>query len=210
MINVNYENVEKLVNKENNFLKASGKLIQETYQDFIWFSNTFYTAEKKVKDKNLDSGVTKAVNEELKKQGKDFYQVVKKCSPNHKSAMRKLGKNPDQSIKVVEGKIKDCKNKKKPFKADTIRGLGSLLNTAPAEKTLDEVITDFFTSTTKKFDISNAKLVEAIANNQSKDSHEKSLDDQQSNQLDDLAKAFHDRLADNQVAKDMQLVASNS
>ena len=198
MINVNYKNVEKLINKENNFLKASGQLIQQTYQDFIWFSNTFYIAEKKVKDKKLDKGVSKAIDEELKKQGKDFYQVVKKCTPNHKSAMRKLGKNPDQSIKVVEGKIKDCKDKKKPFKAETIRGLGSLLNTAPAEKTLDEVITDFFKSTTKKFDISNAKLVEAIANNQSKNSHEKSLDDQQSKQLHDI-----------EVAKDMQLVANS-
>ena len=153
----------------------------------------------KPKDKNLDKGVSNAIDQELQKLGKDFYQVVKKCSPNHKSAMRKLGKNPDQSVKVVEAKIKDCKDKKKPFKADTIRGLGSLLNVAPAEKTLDEVITDFFNSTTKKFDISNAKLIEEIAKNQSKNNAEKSLDDQQSKQLHDI-----------EVAKDMQLVASNS
>ena len=199
MINVNYKNVEKLVNKENNFLKSSGSLIQDIYKDFIWFSNMFYIAEKKVKDKNLDKGVAKAIDEELKKQGKDFYQVVKKCTPNHKSAMRKLGKDAENSVKVVEAKIKDCKDKKKPFKADTIRGLGSLLNVAPAEKTLDEVITEFFNSTTKKFDISTVKLVEAIANNQSKNNEEKSLDDQQSKQLHDI-----------EVAKDMQLVASNS
>ena len=199
MINVNYKNVEKLVNKENNFLKSSGNLIQDIYKDFIWFSNMFYIAEKKIKDKNLDKGIAKAIDQELQKQGKDFYQVVKKCSPNHKSAMRKLGKNPDQSVKVVEAKIKDCKDKKKPFKADTIRGLGSLLNIAPAEKTLDEIITDFFNSTTKKFDISNAKLIEEIAKNQSKNNAEKSLDDQQSKQLHDI-----------EVAKDMQLVASNS
>ena len=128
---------------------------------------------------------------------KNSYQVVKKCTPNHKSAMRKLGKNPDQSVKVVEAKIKDCKDKKKPFKADTIRGLGSLLNVAPAEKTLDEVITEFFNSTTKKFDISTVKLVEAIANNQSKNNEEKSLDDQQVQQLHDI-----------EVAKDMQLIAN--
>ena len=199
MINVNYKNVEKLVNKENNFLKASNQLVQETYKDFIWFSNMFYTTEKKVKDKNLDKGVAKAVDEAMQAQGKDFYQVVKKCTPNHKSAMRKLGKNPEKSVKVVEAKIKDCKDKKKPFKADTIRGLGSLLNVAPTEKTLDEVITDFFNSTTKKFDISTVKLVEAIANNQSKNNEEKSLDDQQVQQLHDI-----------EVAKDMQLVASNS
>ena len=199
MINVNYKNVEKLVNKENNFLKSSGNLIQDIYKDFIYFSNMFYIAEKKIKDKNLDKGVAKAIDEELKKQGKDFYQVVKKCTPNHKSAMRKLGKAAENSVKVVEAKIKDCKDKKKPFKADTIRGLGSLLNVAPAEKTLDEIITDFFKATTKKFDISNAKLIEAIANNQSKNNAEKSLDDQQSKQLHDI-----------EVAKDMQLVASNS
>lgn len=199
MINVNYKNVEKLVNKENNFLKSSGSLIQDIYKDFIWFSNMFYIAEKKVKDKNLDKGVAKAIDQELQKLGKDFYQVVKKCTPNHKSAMRKLGKNAEQSVKVVEAKIKECKDKKKPFKADTIRGLGSLLNVAPAEKTLDEIITDFFKATTKKFDISNAKLIEEIAKNQSKNNAEKSLDDQQSKQLHDI-----------EVAKDMQLVASNS
>ena len=199
MINVNYKNVEKLVNKENNFLKSSGNLIQDIYKDFIYFSNMFYIAEKKIKDKNLEKGVAKAIDEELKKQGKDFYQVVKKCTPNHKSAMRKLGKDAENSVKVVEAKIKDCKDKQKPFKADTIRGLGSLLNVAPAEKTLDEVITEFFNSTTKKFDISTVKLVEAIANNQSKNNAEKSLNDQQSKQLHDI-----------EVAKDMQLVASNS
>ena len=199
MINVNYKNVEKLVNKENNFLKSSGNLIQDIYKDFIYFSNMFYIAEKKIKDKNLDKGVSKAIDEELKKQGKDFYQVVKKCTPNHKSAMRKLGKDAENSVKVVEAKIKDCKDKKKPFKADTIRGLGSLLNVAPAEKTLDEVITEFFNSTTKKFDISTVKLVEAIANNQSKNNAEKDLDNQQAEQLHDI-----------EVAKDMQLVASNS
>ena len=77
MINVNFKNVEKLVDKENNFLKASNQLVQETYKDFIWFSNTFYTTEKKVKDKNLDKDVTKAIDEAMQEQGKDFYQVVK-------------------------------------------------------------------------------------------------------------------------------------
>ena len=209
MINVNFKNVEKLVNKENNFLKASNQLVQETYKDFIWFSNMFYTTEKKVKDKNLDKGVAKAVDEAMQAQGKDFYQVVKKCTPNHKSAMRKLGKNPEKSVKVVEAKIKDCKDKKKPFKADTIRGLGSLLNVAPTEKTLDEVITDFFNSTTKKFDISNVKLIEAIANNQHEVRHENALNAQQASQLDRITKTFNDK-ADIQVAKDMELVASNS
>ena len=198
MINVNYENVDKLVKKENNFLKASGELIQETYKDFIYFSSMFYTAEKKIKDKKLEKGITKAIDLELRSLGKDFYQVVKKCTPNHKSAMRKLGKDAENSIKVVEAKIKDCKEKKKPFKADTIRGLGSLLNVAPTEKTLDEVITDFFNSATKKFNISNAKLIDAISKNQSKEIEEKDLDNQQAKQLHDI-----------EVAKDMQLVANS-
>ena len=198
MINVNYKNVDKLVKKENNFLKGSNQLIQETYKDFIWFSNMFYVAEKKIKDKKLEKGVAKAIDQELQKLGKDFYQVVKKCTPNHKSAMRKLGKDAEQSIKVVEGKIKDCKEKNKPFKADTIRGLGSLLNVAPTEKTLDEVISDFFNSATKKFDISNAKLIDAIIKNQSKEIAEKDLDNQQAEQLHEI-----------EVAKDMQLVANS-
>lgn len=198
MINVNYENVDKIVKKENNFLKASGELIQEFYKDFIYFSNMFYVAEKKIKDKKLEKGVTKAIDLELRSLGKDFYQVVKKCTPNHKSAMRKLGKDAENSIKVVEGKIKDCKEKNKPFKADTIRGLGSLLNVAPTEKTLDEVITDFFKSTTKKFDISDAKLIDAIIKNQSKEIVEKDLENQQAQQLHDI-----------EVAKDMQLVANS-
>ena len=198
MLNVNYENVSKLVKKENNFLKASNELIQETYKDFIYFSSLFYNAEKKVKDQNLEEGVREAIKKELQKVGDDFYQVVKICSPNHFTAMRKLGKNVDNSFKVVEAKIKDCKEKKKPFKADTIRGLGNLLNVAPTEKTLDEVITAFFNSTTKKFDISNAKLIEEIAKNQSKNNAEKSLDDQQVKQLHDI-----------EVAKDMQLVANS-
>ena len=159
----------------------------------------YFNCYDKVKKLNLDKGFKAELDKELKKQSSEFYQVVKKCTPNHKSAMRKLGKNAEQSVKVVEAKIKECKDKKKPFKADTIRGLGSLLNVAPTEKTLDEVITDFFNSTTKKFDISTVKLVEAIANNQSKNNEEKSLDDQQVQQLHDI-----------EVAKDMQLVASNS
>ena len=193
------ENTLKLINKENNFDKSNSKLVIEFYEDLIDFSAIYYNCYDKVKKLNLDKGFKAELDKELKKQSSEFYQVVKKCTPNHKSAMRKLGKNPDQSVKVVEAKIKDCKDKKKPFKADTIRGLGSLLNVAPAEKTLDEVITEFFNSTTKKFDISTVKLVEAIANNQSKNNAEKSLDDQQSKQLHDI-----------EVAKDMQLVASNS
>ena len=194
-----YEATLKLINKENNFDRDNSKLVIQHYDAFIDFSAIYYGCYKKIKDLNLEKGFKVELDKELKKQSSEFYQVVKKCTPNHKSAMRKLGKDAEQSVKVVEAKIKDCKDKKKPFKADTIRGLGSLLNVAPTEKTLDEVITDFFNSTTKKFDISTVKLVEAIANNQSKNNEEKSLDDQQVQQLHDI-----------EVAKDMQLVASNS
>ena len=193
-----YEATTLLINKENRFEKDNSALVLKHFGALVEFSAQYTKVYNRVKATN-EKGFNKALEIALKNEGDDFYQVVKKCTPNHKSAMRKLGKNPDQSVKVVEAKIKDCKDKKKPFKADTIRGLGSLLNVAPTEKTLDEVITDFFNSTTKKFDISTVKLVEAIANNQSKNNEEKSLDDQQVQQLHDI-----------EVAKDMQLVASNS
>ena len=61
-----FQNVEKIINKEINFLNGSEKLIEENYKEFIEFSSKFYNAEKRVKDKNLDKGVTKAINEELK------------------------------------------------------------------------------------------------------------------------------------------------
>ena len=123
----NFENVEKIINKEINFLNGSEKLIEENYVEFVDFSSKFYNAEKRVKDKNLDKGVKEAINEELKIEFPNSYQVVKKCSANHLTAMRNLGKNPAESKKVIKKTLSDCKSKKKKFKGNTIRGLGSLM-----------------------------------------------------------------------------------
>ena len=76
----------------------------------------FILQKKKIKDKNLDKGVAKAIDEELQKQGKDFYQVVKKCTPNHKSAMRKLGKNQKILLKLLKLKLKIARIRKNLLK----------------------------------------------------------------------------------------------
>ena len=203
-----FQNVEKIINKEINFLNGSEKLIEENYKEFIEFSSKFYNAEKRVKMKNLDKGVAKAINEELKIEFPNSYQVVKKLTPNHKTSCRKLGKNTEESKKVIKKTLQDCKTKKKKFKGNTIRGLGNLLNVKSEEKTLDAVIQDFIKNTTKKFEISETVLVENFTRIIQKSKNEENLDNQQANQLDNLAKAFHDRLAENQVAKDMGLVAN--
>ena len=203
-----FQNVEKIINKEINFLNGSEKLIEENYKEFIEFSSKFYNAEKRVKMKNLDKGVAKAINEELKIEFPNSYQVVKKLTANHKTSCRKLGKNPEESKKVIEKTLKDCKSKKKKFKGNTIRGLGNLLNVKSEEKTLDAVIQDFIKNTTKKFEISETVLVENFTRIIQNSKNEENLDNQQNSQLDNLAKAFHDRLAENQVAKDMQLIAN--
>ena len=83
-----------------------------------------------------------------------------------------------------------------------------MLNVKSEEKTLDAVIQDFIKNTTKKFEISETVLVENFTRIIQKSKNEENLDNQQANQLDNLAKAFHDRLAENQVAKDMGLVAN--
>ena len=127
---------------------------------------------------------------------------------NHKTSCRKLGKNPEESKKVIKKTLEDCKKNGKKFKGNTIRGLGSLLNVKSDEKTLDAVIQDFIKNTTKKFEISDAVLVENFTRIIQNSKNEENLDNQQNSQLDNLAKAFHDRLAENQVAKDMQLIAN--
>ena len=204
-----FENVEKIINKEINFLNGSEKLIEENYEELVDFSSKFYNAEKRVKDKNLDKGVSKAIEEELKIEFDNSYQVVKKLTPNHKTSCRKLGKNPEESKKVIKKTLQDCKTKKKKFKGNTIRGLGNLLNVkSDKEKSLDAVIQDFIKNTTKKFEISDAVLVENFTRIIQNSKNEENLDNQQNSQLDNLAKAFHDRLAENQVAKDMQLIAN--
>tara|TARA_A100001515_G_scaffold114515_1_gene95976 strand:- start:174 stop:818 length:645 start_codon:yes stop_codon:yes gene_type:complete len=177
------ENTLKLINKENNFDKSNSKLVIEYYEDLIDFSAIYYNCYDKVKKLNLDKGFKAELDKELKKQSSEFYQVVKKCSANHLTAMRKLGKNPLTSKKVVKKKIEDCNAKKKPIKFGTIRGMGNLFNETPKEKSLEEVIQEFFKSTSKKFDCSNKKIIDTITQVFQAEVDTKKIEDQQTQQL---------------------------
>ena len=190
------ENTLKLINKENNFDKSNSKLVLEHYEDLIDFSAIYFNCYDKVKKLNLDKGFKAELDKELKKQSSEFYQVVKKCTPNHLTAMRKLGKNPLSAKKVVKDKIADCTTKKKPIKFASIRGMGNLFNTPPTEKTIEEVIQEFFKSTSKKFDCSNKKIIDTITQVFQADIDAKKLEDEQTKQLADI-----------QSAKDMMNVA---
>ena len=193
------ENTLKLINKENNFDKSNSKLVIEFYEDLIDFSAIYYNCYDKVKKLNLDKGFKAELDKELKKQSSEFYQVVKKCTPNHLTAMRKLGKNPLSAKKVVKDKIADCTTKKKPIKFASIRGMGNLFNTPPTEKTIEEVVQEFFKSTSKKFDCSNKKIIDTITQVFQADIDAKKIEDEQTKQLSDIEK---------EVAKDMQLVVN--
>ena len=190
------ENTLKLINKENNFDKSNSKLVLEHYEDLIDFSAIYFNCYDKVKKLNLDKGFKAELDKELKKQSSEFYQVVKKCTPNHLTAMRKLGKNPLSAKKVVKDKIADCTTKKKPIKFASIRGMGNLFNTPPTEKTIEEVVQEFFKSTSKKFDCSNKKIIDTITQVFQADIDAKKLEDEQTKQLHDI-----------QSAKDMMNVA---
>jgi len=187
------ENTLKLINKENNFDKSNSKLVIEHYEDLIEFSAIYYNCYDKVKKLNLEKGFKAELEKELKKQDADFYQVVKKCTPNHLTAMRKLGKNPLSAKKVVKDKIADCTTKKKPIKFASIRGMGNLFNTPPSEKSLEEIIQEFFKSTSKKYDISNKKIVDTITQVFKADIDAKKIEDQQTKQLNE----------NNEIAQDL-------
>ena len=193
------ENTLKLINKENNFDKSNSKLVLEHYEDLIDFSAIYFNCYDKVKKLNLDKGFKAELDKELKKQSSEFYQVVKKCTPNHLTAMRKLGKNPLSAKKVVKDKIADCTTKKKPIKFASIRGMGNLFNAPPTEKSLEEVIQEFFKSTSKKFDCSNKKIIDTITQVFQADIDAKKIEDEQTKQLSEIEK---------EVAKDMQLVVN--
>ena len=177
------ENTLKLINKENNFDKSNSKLVIEFYEDLIDFSAIYFNCYDKVKKLNLDKGFKAELDKELKKQSSEFYQVVKKCTPNHLTAMRKLGKNPLSAKKVVKDKIADCTTKKKPIKFASIRGMGNLFNTPPTEKSLEEVVQEFFKSTSKKYDVSNKKIIDTITQVFQADTNAKKIEDQQVAQL---------------------------
>jgi len=206
------ENTLKLVNKENNFDKSNSKLVIEHYEDLIDFSAIYFNCYDKVKKLNLDKGFKAELDKELKKQSSEFYQVVKKSSANHLTAYRKLGKNPMTSKKVVKDKIADCTTKKKPIKFASIRGMGNLFNTPPTEKTIEEVIQDFFKSTSKKFDCSNKKIIDTITQVFQADIDAKKIEDQQVTQLKEQNEIGQDLikmgLANNPNEKLDQMIAN--
>jgi len=206
------ENTLKLINKENNFDKSNSKLVIEHYEDLIEFSAIYYNCYDKVKKLNLEKGFKAELEKELKKQDADFYQVVKKCTPNHLTAMRKLGKNPLTAKKVVKDKIADCTTKKKPIKFASIRGMGNLFNIPPTEKTIEEVIQEFFKSTSKKFDCSNKKIIDTITQVFQADIDAKKIEDQQVTQLKEQNEIAEDLikmgLANNPNEKLDQMIAN--
>ena len=179
------ENTLKLINKENNFEKSNSKLAIEIYEDLIDFSAVYFTCYDNAKKSSIanDTKFKVELEKELKKQSSEFYQVVKKSSPNHLTAYRKLGKNPLTSKKVVKKKIEDCNAKKKPIKFGTIRGMGALLNETPKEKTIEEVIQEFFKSTSKKYDCSNKYIIDTITKVFKAEVDAKKIEDQQTKQL---------------------------
>ena len=110
--------------------------------------------------------------------------------------MRKLGKNPLSAKKVVKDKIADCTSKKKPIKFASIRGMGNLFNETPKEKSLEEVVQEFFKSTSNQSDCSNKKIIDTITQVFQADIDAKKIEDEQTKQLHDI-----------QSAKDMMNVA---
>jgi len=180
-----YEATSKLINKELNFDRDNSKLVIEHYDAFIDFSAIYFTCYDNAKKSSTanDTKFKVELEKELKKQEKEFYQVVKKCTPNHFTAMRKLGKNPLTSKKVVKDKIADCTSKKKPIKFASIRGIGNLLNEAPTEKTLEEDIKEYFKSRSKKYDVSNKKIIDTIRQVFQVEVDQKKIQDQQTQQL---------------------------
>ena len=208
------ENTLKLINKENNFDKSNSKLVIEYYEDFIDFSAIYFTCYDNAKKSSTanDTKFKVELEKELKKQSSEFYQVVKKCTPNHFTAMRKLGKNPLTAKKVVKDKIADCTSKKKPIKFASIRGIGNLLNEAPTEKSLEEVVQEFFKSTSKKFDCSNKKIIDTITQVFQADIDAKKIEDQQVTQLKEQNEIAQDLikmgLANNPNEKLDQMIAN--
>jgi hypothetical protein len=61
--------------------------------------------------------------------------------------------------------------------------MGNLFNTPPTEKTIEEVIQEFFKSTSKKFDCSNKKIIDTITQVFQADLDAKKIEDQQTKQL---------------------------
>ena len=153
------ENTLKLINKENNFDKSNSKLVLEHYEDLIDFSAIYFNCYDKVKKLNLDKGFKAELDKELKKQSSEFYQVVKKCTPNHLTAMRKLGKNPLSAKKVVKDKIADCKLRKNQLSLHLLEVWGIYLIPHQLKKLLRKLFKSFLNQLLKSLIVQIRKLL---------------------------------------------------
>ena len=132
----------------------------------------------------------------MKNEGDDFYQVVKKCTPNHFTAMRKLGANPNTSKQVITKKIAECNEKKKPIKFLSIRGISNLMNPIAKALTWQETITNVIDKVLKADKtVSKKDIADLVASHLAPSK----IDAEQNKQLSEIEKA---------VARDMQLVAN--
>ena len=190
-----YQATAKLIDKENNFEKNNSKLVLEHFDALVAFSAQYTKVYDRVKATN-EKGFNKALDIALKNEGDNFYQVVKKCTPNHFTAMRKLGANPNTSIDVINKKIAECKEKKKPIKFASIRGMSNLMNPKAKPLTWQEVVSSGIDKALKmEKTIEKKDIAEFVASYLAPNK----IDAEQNSQLSEIEKA---------VAKDMQLVVN--
>ena len=190
-----YQATAKLIDKENNFEKNNSKLVLEHFGALVEFSAQYTKVYNRVKATN-EKGFNKALEIALQNEHKDFYQVVKKCTPNHFTAMRKLGANPNTSIDVINKKIAECKEKKKPIKFASIRGMSNLMNPKAKPLTWQEVVSSGIDKALKmEKTIEKKDIAEFVASYLAPSK----IDAEQNKQLSEIEKA---------VARDMQLVAN--
>ena len=190
-----YEATTLLINKENRFEKDNSALVLKHFDALVAFSAQYTKVYDRVKATN-EKGFNKALDIALKNEGDNFYQVVKKCTPNHFTAMRKLGANPNTSIDVINKKIAECKEKKKPIKFASIRGMSNLMNPKGKPSTWQEIVTNAIDKVLKsEQNVSKKDIADLVASHLAPSK----IDAEQNEQLSNIEKA---------VARDMQLVAN--
>jgi len=190
-----YQATTLLINKENRFEKDNSALVLKHFGALVEFSAQYTKVYNRVKATN-EKGFNKALDIALKNEGDDFYQVVKKCTPNHFTAMRKLGENPNTTKDVITKKIAECNEKKKPIKFASIRGMSNLMNPKAKPLTWQEVVSNGIDKALKmEKTIEKKDIAEFVASYLAPNK----IDAEQNKQLSEIEKA---------VARDMQLVAN--
>ena len=188
-----YQATTLLINKENRFEKDNSALVLKHFGALVEFSAQYTKVYNRVKATN-EKGFNKALDIALKNEGDDFYQVVKKCTPNHFTAMRKLGENPNTTKQVITKKIAECNEKKKPIKFASIRGMSNLMNPKAKPSTWQEVVSNGIDKALKmEKTIEKKDIAEFVASYLAPNK----IDAEQNKQLSEIEKA---------VARDMQLV----